>query len=132
MIRFRLIAKHVLGSCSAVDAAFGDAGFNPASGRRDARSTTTVFFAPRFWTQLAAGVGLFSAASKETYQMSSKPMTRLRRQLRRWGFDAKKTRGGHWRFEHPDLIVFVCGLGKPMDGRAIRDLPAEIRRKLKS
>ena len=43
--------------------------------------------------------------------MSSKPMTRLRRQLRRWGFEAKKTRGGHWRFEHPDLIVFVCGPG---------------------
>ena len=64
--------------------------------------------------------------------MSSRPMRKLRRQLRRWGFDAKRMRGGHWRFERPDLIVFVCGHGKPPDGRAIRALPAEIKRKLKS
>lgn len=62
----------------------------------------------------------------------SRETTKLRRQLRRWGFDAKKIRGGHWRFDHPDLIVFVCGSATSADRRAIRNLPAEIRRKMKS
>ena len=61
----------------------------------------------------------------------SSAMTKLRRQLRRWGFEVKKIRGGHWRFEHGDLIVFVCGQDTPPDNRALRNLPAEIRRKMK-
>lgn len=63
--------------------------------------------------------------------MSSKPMAKLRRQLKRWGFEVRKVRGGHWRFEHPQLIVFVSRHGTPEDERALRNLPAEIRRKLK-
>lgn len=62
----------------------------------------------------------------------SKPMAKLRRQLRRCGFKVTKLRGGHWRFEHPDMIVFVSADALETDTRAIRNLPDEIRRKMKS
>ena len=59
------------------------------------------------------------------------PISKLRRQLRRWGFVVKKTRGGYWRFERHDLIVFVCTPTTSADNRALRNLAAEVKRKTK-
>ena len=39
----------------------------------------------------------------------SSEMKHCRRQLGRLGFVVTKTRGGHWRFEHPDMDGPVFG-----------------------
>jgi predicted RNA binding protein YcfA (HicA-like mRNA interferase family) len=57
--------------------------------------------------------------------MSSKnEMKESRRQLTRLGFTATKTRGGHWRFEHPDMDGPVFAPDTPSDRRGIKALHA--------
>lgn len=59
-------------------------------------------------------------------------MKEVRRKLERQGFIATKTRGGHWRFEHPEMIGPVFGPATPSDHRGIRNLCATLRRKIRS
>lgn len=78
------------------------------------------------------GLGQFRRARRGDTKMSKKgQVAKLRRQLKRWGFDVKKV-GSHWQFEHQDLIVLVTEPRKPADNRAIKNLPAVIRRKMKT
>jgi predicted RNA binding protein YcfA (HicA-like mRNA interferase family) len=58
-------------------------------------------------------------------------MREVRRQLERQGFIATKTRGGHWRFEHPDMIGVVFAPDTPSDHRGIKNLQATLRRKMR-
>jgi hypothetical protein len=59
-------------------------------------------------------------------------MKEARRQLVREGFTATKTRGGHWRFERPDMVGPVFAPDTPSDHRGIKNLYATLRRKLRS
>jgi predicted RNA binding protein YcfA (HicA-like mRNA interferase family) len=59
-------------------------------------------------------------------------MKEVRRELQRQGFAATKTRGGHWRFEHPNMQGPVFAPDTPSDYRAIRNLFATLRRKMRS
>ena len=52
---------------------------------------------------------------------SSNRMKETRRELERQGFTATKTRGGHWRFEHPDVQGPVFAPDTPSDHRGIRE-----------
>jgi len=63
---------------------------------------------------------------------SSNRMKEARRELRRRGFTATKTRGGHWRFEHPDMGSPVFAPDTPSDHRGIKNLRALLRRKMRS
>ena len=63
---------------------------------------------------------------------ASSQMREVRRQLERQGFIATKTRGGHWRFEHPDMIGVVFAPDTPSDHRGIKNLQATLRRKMRS
>lgn len=61
---------------------------------------------------------------------ASSKMKELRRGLERRGFTITKTRGGHWRFEHPDMEGPVFGPDTPSDHRGMKNLLATLRRKL--
>lgn len=63
---------------------------------------------------------------------SSNRMKETRRELERQGFTATKTRGGHWRFEHPDVQGPVFAPDTPSDHRGIKNLQALVRRKMRS
>ena len=63
---------------------------------------------------------------------SYRTMKEARRQLERSGFSATKTRGGHWRFEHPNMDGPVFAPDTPSDNRAIKNLHAELRRRMRS
>lgn len=63
---------------------------------------------------------------------SSTTMRQIRRQLARQGFTVTKTRGGHWRFEHPGMQGVVFAPDTPSDFRAIRNLRAQLRRGMRS
>lgn len=54
----------------------------------------------------------------------------IRRALARQGFTMTKTRGGHWRFEHPDMDGPVFGPSTPSDHRGLRNFMATIKRKM--
>ena len=62
---------------------------------------------------------------------SSKEAKQACRLYRRQGFNVTKTRGGHLRFEHPNMERPVIGSSTPSDRRSIRNLHARIRRNLK-
>jgi predicted RNA binding protein YcfA (HicA-like mRNA interferase family) len=59
-------------------------------------------------------------------------MKEVRRALVREGFVATKTRGGHWRFEHPHMRGPVFAPDTPSDHRGVRNLMALLRRKLRA
>ena len=61
----------------------------------------------------------------------SNALKALRRKLQRAGFSVTKTRGGHWRFEHPNMLGPVFGSDTPSDNRSIKNLLAEIRRRMR-
>jgi hypothetical protein len=62
----------------------------------------------------------------------SNELKQYRRQLERLGFVVTKTRGGHWRFEHPDMDGPVFGADTPSDHRARKNLLATVRRKMRA
>jgi predicted RNA binding protein YcfA (HicA-like mRNA interferase family) len=59
-------------------------------------------------------------------------MKETRRLLERQGFTATKTRGGHWRFEHPRMDGPVFAPDTPSDHRGLKNLFATLRRKMRS
>jgi predicted RNA binding protein YcfA (HicA-like mRNA interferase family) len=63
---------------------------------------------------------------------ASSHMKEVRRELERQGFVATKTRGGHWRFDHPNMFGPVFAPDTPSDHRAIKNLFATLRRKMRS
>ena len=63
---------------------------------------------------------------------ASAQMKEVRRQLKRQGFDATKTRGGHWRFSHPEMDGPVFSPDTPSDHRGIKNLQAMLRRKMQA
>ena len=63
---------------------------------------------------------------------SSSQMKEARRALVRAGFTATKTRGGHWRFQHPMMSGPVFAPDTPSDHRAIKNLMALLQRKLRA
>ncbi len=63
---------------------------------------------------------------------ASSQMKEARRRLGRCGFSMTKTRGGHWRFEHPDMDGPVFAPDTPSDHRGIKNLRAMLRRKMRS
>lgn len=60
---------------------------------------------------------------------ASNQMKEARRELERQGYLASKTRGGHWRFDHPDMDGPVFAPDTPSDHRGIKNLRAMLRRK---
>lgn len=56
----------------------------------------------------------------------------VRRALLRDGFTASKTNGGHWRFEHPNMVGPVFAPSTPSDHRAVKNMMALIRRKMRA
>lgn len=63
---------------------------------------------------------------------ASSQMKEARRLLERQGFIATKTRGGHWRFEHPAMNGPVFAPDTPSDHRGMRNLFATLRRKMRA
>lgn len=59
-------------------------------------------------------------------------MKEVRRDLTRQGFIATKTRGGHWRFDHPGMQGPVFAPDTPSDHRGLKNLCALLRRKMLS
>jgi predicted RNA binding protein YcfA (HicA-like mRNA interferase family) len=59
-------------------------------------------------------------------------MKAMRRALAREGFTASMTRGGHWRFEHPNMVGPVFAPNTPSDYRGLKNLCALLRRKLRA
>ena len=57
--------------------------------------------------------------------------TELLRELKRSGFTATHTRGGHIRIEHPWMAGPVFTAATPSDTRASRNLRALIRRRMR-
>jgi predicted RNA binding protein YcfA (HicA-like mRNA interferase family) len=62
---------------------------------------------------------------------ASNQMKEVRRNLERWGFTATKTRGGHWRIEHPKMDGPVFAPDTPSDHRGLKNLRAMLRRKMR-
>lgn len=62
---------------------------------------------------------------------ASSHMKQVRRDLERRGYSVTKTRGGHWRFEHPDMTGPVFAADTPSDHRGAKNLLAMLRRKLR-
>lgn len=62
----------------------------------------------------------------------SSEMRKLRRALQRDGFSVAKTRGGHWRFEHPEMLGPVFGPDTPSDHRGVKNLRAELKRRMRA
>lgn len=76
---------------------------------------------------------VLSAASQGVKYLSpSSLMKEVRRALLREGFTATKTRGGHWRFEHPQMCGPVFAPDTPSDYRGVKNLKALLRRKLRA
>lgn len=69
---------------------------------------------------------------RSTALSSSSQMKEARRQLAREGFTVTKTRGGHWRFEHPDMDGPVFAADTPSDLRGLKNLRATLRRKMRT
>lgn len=63
---------------------------------------------------------------------ASSQMKEVRRALAREGFTAIKTRGGHWRLDHPQMSGPVFAPDTPSDYRGIKNLMALLRRKLRA
>ncbi|XOK15615.1 type II toxin-antitoxin system HicA family toxin (plasmid) [Agrobacterium tumefaciens] len=63
---------------------------------------------------------------------ASSQMKEARRLLERQGFSATKTRGGHWRFEHPEMNGPVFAPDTPSDHRGMKNLFAMLRRKMRA
>ncbi len=63
---------------------------------------------------------------------ASSQMKEARRSLERQGFIATKTRGGHWRFDHPDMDGPVFAPDTPSDHRGLKNLMALVRRKMRT
>jgi len=61
----------------------------------------------------------------------SAQMKELRRALEREGFTTTKTRGGHWRIEHPNMIGAVFAPDTPSDYRGAKNLKSLLRRKMR-
>jgi predicted RNA binding protein YcfA (HicA-like mRNA interferase family) len=59
-------------------------------------------------------------------------MKEVRRALARNGFTTTKTRGGHWRIEHPNMAGPVFAPDTPSDHRGLKNLSALLRRKLRA
>jgi hypothetical protein len=57
-------------------------------------------------------------------------MKEVRRQLERNGFDAVKTRGGHWKISHPRMDGPVFASDTPSDHRSLKNLASMLRRKM--
>jgi hypothetical protein len=62
--------------------------------------------------------------------MTRREMDGFIRQLRRDGFTAEVTGGGHWRLTHPGLLAPVFAAATPSDRRAVHKLRTTIRRYL--
>jgi predicted RNA binding protein YcfA (HicA-like mRNA interferase family) len=63
--------------------------------------------------------------------MPSYLMVEYRRDLERNGFSVALTRGGHIRISHPYMNGAVFAASTPSDHRAIHNLRALIRRKMR-
>lgn len=63
---------------------------------------------------------------------SSSQMKEVRRELARAGFTATKTRGGHWRFEHPQMCGPVFAPDTPSDYRGLKNLMSLLQRKMRA
>jgi predicted RNA binding protein YcfA (HicA-like mRNA interferase family) len=63
---------------------------------------------------------------------ASSQMKEARRLLERQGFIATKTRGGHWRFEHPEMNGPVFAPDTPSDHRGMKNFFAMLRRKMRA
>lgn len=63
---------------------------------------------------------------------ASSQMKQIRRALEQEGFTAIKTRGGHWRFDHPNMIGPVFAPDTPSDHRGLKNLMATLRRKMRA
>jgi predicted RNA binding protein YcfA (HicA-like mRNA interferase family) len=61
----------------------------------------------------------------------SSRMNEVRRALEREGYTVVKTRGGHWRFEHPNMVGPVFAPDTPSDQRGLKNLRALLKRKLR-
>jgi hypothetical protein len=103
-------------------AAFGDAGNPSSKQKKDAHGAF-----PSPWhlgpsTMCCGRERLFAARSpaRRTELSASSLMKEARRELERQGFMATKTRGGHWRFEHPDMDGPVFTADTPSDQRGLR------------
>lgn len=59
-------------------------------------------------------------------------MTKLIRALQHDGFTTSRTRKGHIRFSHPAFSGYVVGPGTPSDHRGLKNLLAELKRKLRA
>ena len=62
---------------------------------------------------------------------ASSQMKQFRRALEKEGFTATKTRGGHWRFDHPAMDGPVFAPDTPSDHRGLKNVRAMIRRKMR-
>ena len=62
---------------------------------------------------------------------ASSQMKEVRRALECQGFTTTKTRGGHWRFEHPNMNGPVFAPDTPSDHRGLKNLYATLRRKMR-
>lgn len=62
---------------------------------------------------------------------ASSQMKEARRLLKRQGFIATKTRGGHWRLEHPQMDGPVFAPDTPSDHRGMKNLQSLLRRKMR-
>jgi len=63
---------------------------------------------------------------------ASSQMKAFLRQLESQGFSASKTRGGHWRLQHPNLNGPVFAPDTPSDHRSIKNTQAILRRKMQA
>ncbi len=59
-------------------------------------------------------------------------MIKLLRELERDGFTATRTSGGHLRLSHPAISGCVFGPSTPSDHRAVKNLLAMLKRKLRA
>jgi len=57
-------------------------------------------------------------------------MKAVLRSLEQQGFTTTKTRGGHWRVEHPAMRGPVFGAATPSDHRSIKNFLALVKRQL--
>lgn len=60
---------------------------------------------------------------------ASSKMKEVRRSLVLEGYTVTKTRGGHWRIDHPQMCGPVFAPDTPSDHRGIKNLMALLRRK---
>ncbi len=63
---------------------------------------------------------------------TSSQMKEIRRALEARGFTVRKTRGGHWRIEHPQMDGPVFAPSTPSDCRSVKNMLATVRRKMRA